>query len=87
MTFEELVDKERTYQDKLWGEQNHPPFTWFAILAEEIGELNSAWLHEEFNIFPNTSASEHGEDIEKELIHCAAILKAMYESGKRNNWL
>ena len=80
MTFEELVDKERTYQDKLWGQQNHRYPIWRTILGEELGEMDKAFLE---------YYQGHGdtEPILKELIQCAAVLKAMWESGKRNGWL
>ena len=32
------VIAERLAQDAEWGEQNHAPIKWLAILAEEIGE-------------------------------------------------
>ncbi len=35
---------ERNRQDQLWGEQNHDPFTYLAILGEEVGEANKAAL-------------------------------------------
>ena len=79
MSFEELVDKERIYQDKLWGEQNHEPDKWLVILMEEIGEMSKAVL--------DMPASNVESEVERELIQCAAVLKAMWESGKRNGWL
>jgi len=75
MEFEELVDKERAYQDKLWGQQNYQPEKWLVILMEEIGEMAQEML----------GCSQ--EAMEIELIQCAAVLKAMWESGKRNNWI
>jgi len=35
----ELVLTERVKQEKKWGEQNHNPFIYLAILGEEYGEL------------------------------------------------
>ena len=32
------VRKERSRQDAKWGEQNHNPIEWMAILTEEVGE-------------------------------------------------
>jgi NTP pyrophosphatase (non-canonical NTP hydrolase) len=32
------VAAERARQDAKWGEQNHHPAIWMAILLEEIGE-------------------------------------------------
>ena len=74
-TFDELVILERQKQDQKWGEQNHYPVRWITILGEEFGELCNATLE------GNQTA------LEKELIQVAAVCKAMWESGKRNNWL
>ena len=38
----ELVIAERKAQDRKWGEQNHEPLKWLAILAEELGEAAKA---------------------------------------------
>ena len=40
----QLVEIERAAQDKVWGEQYHPPTFWLAILMEEIGEAAKAIL-------------------------------------------
>ena len=34
-----LVMTEREQQFKKWGEQNHEPALWYAILGEEFGEV------------------------------------------------
>ena len=39
---------ERLQQDKRWGEQNHDPSVWLAILTEEVGELAQAMLNDKF---------------------------------------
>ena len=80
MTFEELVNEERTRQDEKWGEQNHEYPVWKVILGEELGEMDKAFLEYQFNNGITTP-------IFKELIQCAAVIKAMYESGMRNFWL
>ena len=36
------VVAERDRQDAKWGEQNHNPPVWLAILTEEVGELATA---------------------------------------------
>lgn len=80
--FNKLVTKERLAQDNKWGEQNHDPAWWLAILAEEVGELSKAILEtEQGDIYADT------KDIETELTHVGAVAKAMWESGKRNKWL
>ncbi len=79
MTFEEAVAEERQRQEGKWGEQNHDPFVWCAILGEENGEVNKASLE---YIFGDKSASS----ILTELVHTAAVAQAMWECGKRNHW-
>lgn len=39
---------ERRQQDNRWGEQNHDPEVWLAILTEEVGELAQAMLNDRF---------------------------------------
>ncbi|MFH2143069.1 MAG: hypothetical protein ABIJ97_11635, partial [Bacteroidota bacterium] len=36
--------EERNRQDNKWGEQNHHPYKWLAILQEEVGEASKAIL-------------------------------------------
>ncbi len=76
--FDILVQEERGRQDGRWGEQNHKPLLWLAILGEEYGELQKAVL--------KTTTGECFK-VEMELIQVAAVAKAMFESGKRNGWL
>jgi|GEM_PF-1169025 len=44
----EEVLAERMRQNAKWGEQNHDPITWLAILTEEVGEFSEAALHLRF---------------------------------------
>jgi len=37
---------ERDNQDEKWGEQNHNPAIWLAILQEEVGELATAIIRQ-----------------------------------------
>ncbi len=83
MTFEELVNNEREDQDIIWGEQNHNPYKWLAILGEEVGELNKSALEAHFS---NPESVPH-PGFQMELIQVAAVCKAIWESGKRNSWL
>ena len=80
--FEGLIRRERDRQDIKWGEQNHEPLLWLAILGEEFGELSSAILNTVFNPTMQRSAN-----MEEELVQVAAVCKAMWESGRRNGWL
>ena len=79
MTFEEAVDEERKRQEQKWGEQNHDPVWWSVILGEEKGEVDKAVLEVEFG-------SAQGRQILTELVHVAAVAKAAWECGRRNNW-
>lgn len=76
----EIVD-ERKRQDARWGQQNHTPIEWCAILGEEVGEVNRHALQAHFD-----SARQGDEYIEaqraqyrKELIEVAAVAVAMAE--------
>lgn len=33
------IEAERARQDEKWGQQNHEPHIWLAILTEEVGEV------------------------------------------------
>ena len=77
---EEIFNKvfeERKNQDAKWGEQNHEPYKWMAILGEEVGESNKAVLE---NDFGNGSL----DDYRKEMIQVAAVAIAAIESFDRN---
>ncbi len=70
---------ERQRQDEKWGEQNHEPFVWLAILTEEVGELAQAMLHREFG-GPQALA------LEEEATQVAAVAVALLECCIRNKW-
>lgn len=76
--FNDIKD-ERERQDKKWGEQNHAPIEWCAILGEEVGEVNKAALEDHFS---------HGKmnlkNYREELIQVAAVAIAMIECLDRN---
>ncbi len=80
----EVID-ERERQDEKWGEQNHDPFKYLAILGEEVGEANNAVL-EAFDFkcdqFDVTRLNAYRE----ELIQVAAVAVAMVESFDRGKW-
>lgn len=65
---------ERKRQDEKWGEQNHDPITWLAILGEEYGELAQAVLETKFG-------GEHGglPHMREEAVHTAAVALAFLE--------
>jgi NTP pyrophosphatase (non-canonical NTP hydrolase) len=63
---------ERERQLKKWGEQNHPSYTWLAILSEEVGEMAQAMLHTEFGGYAKGKVKE-------EAIHVAAVALQLVE--------
>lgn len=74
------VKAERERQDKKWGQQNHHPVEWLAILGEEFGEVSKAACEAYFHY-------ENGEtwaDYRNELIQTAAVAVAMVECLDRN---
>lgn len=84
----EEVMHERMLQDNKWGEQNHDPFTWLAILGEEVGEANEAaldannWRTPEPSKFHLSMLSKYRE----ELVQVAAVAVAMIECLDRDKW-
>ncbi len=77
--FESLVRDERQRQDAKWGEQQHSPAIWLAILVEEVGEMAAPIIR-----FDGWKPElQKGTDLGKEIVHVAAVAKAMYESLER----
>lgn len=72
---------ERARQDDKFGEQNHHPLIWLAVLGEEKGEADQALLDCMFNWGPATML-----DFKKEVIETAAVALAILECGERNEW-
>ena len=70
---------ERTRQDKKWGEQNHSPQWWLAILMEEVGELAQAILETHFDKNAEHTTKGGVENIRKEAVQCAAVAVALIE--------
>jgi NTP pyrophosphatase (non-canonical NTP hydrolase) len=71
---------EREAQDQKWGEQNHDPETWVAILTEEVGEFSQAVLHWRFG-------GHASSNLRVEAIQTAAVALAIVECCDRNDWL
>ncbi len=69
---------ERCRQDEQWGEQNHSPELWLAVLMEEVGEFSEALLCDRFG-------GTH-TDLRSELVQVAAVSLAMLECCDRNGW-
>lgn len=72
-----LVFDERQRQDEKWGEQNHEPILWTAILSEEVGEFSKAALHQKFG-------GPDADNVLVEAVQCAAVSLAIVESLLRN---
>lgn len=77
-----LVERDR--QDAKWGEQNHSPVAWLAILMEEVGEA----AHEICNASIDPYIPEERPfwlaKLRRELIQVAAVAVAAIESLDRN---
>jgi len=74
---------ERKRQDVKWGEQNHDPITYLAILMEEVGELAQAALHQRFG---GDSGKDRSAEVRTEAIHSAAVALAIVECLDRGKW-
>ena len=77
------INGERRRQDEKWGEQNHPPAIWIAVITEEIGEAAEAVLQWEFS-----DEGDHDERLirfREELVRVAAVAIAALESIDRQN--
>lgn len=82
----ELIDADRKRQDAKWGQQNHDPQVWMAILGEEFGELCQAandlrWGKpvKKQNVDPWTQALN-------EAVQTAAVARAVVECLLRSQW-
>jgi len=73
------VMAERFKQDKKWGEQNHDPVTFLAILVEEVGELAEAALHLKFG-------GPKAANVREEAVQTAAVAIAILECLDRDTW-
>jgi hypothetical protein len=94
------VAAERKRQDTKWGQQNHDPFKWLAILQEKVGEASKSALETESRLLLSTGAiedtsavlnrraerDEHMRNYRQELIQVAAVAVAMVECVDRDQW-
>lgn len=80
------VLRERASQDAKWREQNHDPFTYLAILGEEVGEANKAAV--DACTWRINCEVKFGSltEYRKELIQVAAVAVAMVECLDRDKW-
>ena len=81
-----LAERER--QDTKWGEQNHDPFTYLAVLTEEVGEFAQAALRFRFRDPREVTAGGAGlsDQLRTEAVHTAAVALAIVECLDRGKW-
>lgn len=91
----DAIIAERNRQEKKWGEQNHDPFTYLAILTEEVGEFSqqALWLRFSKESEHNPGAGTYQEYVEhlrgemkKEAVQVAAVAMAIVECLERDKW-
>lgn len=84
---EDDVRLERAVQDVTWGQQNHEPFKYLAILTEEVGECHKAAL-EAFNWKKDDPSFDAAKlnHLRTELVQVAAVAVAMIECLDRGIW-
>lgn len=71
---------ERRRQDEKWGQQNHTPVEWIAILTEEVGEAAAEALSIRFGGQMQTRSDD---DYRTEMVQTAAVAIAAIESFDR----
>lgn len=87
----EEIKSERARQNEKWGEQNHKPIEWIAILSEEVGEASKESVDHHFknlDCYKRTPSEAYQilrlKEYRKELIQTAAVAVQMVESLDRN---
>lgn len=78
------VARERVNQEVEWGQQNHDPFRWLAILTEEVGEVAEECCE---LITPSPELASQRRTalrMRAELIQVAAVAIAFIQSLDRN---
>jgi hypothetical protein len=80
----EEVRLERIRQDRKWGQQNHGPLGWLAILAEEFGEVSKEVCELDVGKVDGVERLYRLKCYRDELIQVAAVAVAMVESFDRN---
>lgn len=66
------IEEQLARQLAKWGEQSHLPYTWIAILVEEVGEVCQAALKGD------------AENYREELTHVLAVAVAQLECWDKN---
>lgn len=78
------VRAERARQNARWGEQNHAPAVWIAILTEEVGEAAREALALTFGEMDEGTGAVLNR-WRAELIQCAAVAVAAVEALDRTS--
>lgn len=81
---EELLD-ERHRQDEKWGEQNHSPEIYFAILSEEVGE-SAKEVVEARAAKSDAKRDLHLAKLRAELVQSGAVVIAMIQCLDRQRF-
>jgi len=79
------VIRERTRQDLKWGEQNHAPYKYLAILGEEFGETCRAAQDVEM-CKNDTALPALLYHLRLEAVQTAAVALAIVECLDREKW-
>jgi NTP pyrophosphatase (non-canonical NTP hydrolase) len=77
---------ERARQGAKWGEQNHDPFVYGAILGEEFGEFMQAALKARFESPSAFEGVGYMQDMRREAVQVAAVALAIVECLDRGKW-
>ena len=90
------IKQERKSQNEKWGEQNHQPIEWIAILTEEVGEASKEALDYRFKNLVKRGVDKYHPDPEdqqlrlsryrEEMIQVAAVAVQMIECLDRNRF-
>lgn len=83
MLCDDLID-ERRAQDRKFGEQNHLPFVFITILAEELGEAAQAVLKALYE--EPDKCEEWFANYRTELLQLAAVAVQAIEAFDRGKW-
>ncbi len=78
------VAEERESQDAKWGQQDHDPFGWIAILGEEYGEVCKDALGLYFGKQTGLNKERQIRNYRAELRQEAAVAVSMVECLDRN---
>jgi len=76
------VANERARQDDKWGQQDHDPIVWLAILGEEFGEASQESLRVLFDD-DSRAAAKHFHHLIEELLQVAAVAVVAVEALER----